>query len=312
MSRRESAMNVLKGCMEVKEEEVLLVIVDSPTQAIGELFFAAGDDLGAESLLMTMTPRKQHGAEPPTPVVQAMANSDVILAPTSMSLTHTQARKNACEKGARVATLPGITEEMISSGGIAADYEKIRQLAEEMVSEVKGGESANVKSPNGTDLTLDISGGEWHKDYGICEKPGEYTNLPAGEIFIAPKSAEGRLVVDGSMAGLGILDSPLEFEISDGSVVGISGTRSSELLEIIEEAGESGRNVAELGIGLNDEANLVGVTLEDEKVAGTVHVAIGDNSTFGGDVESDIHLDGIVTDSPQLFVDTKRVNLPEG
>jgi len=42
--------------------------------------------------------------------------------------------------------------------------------------------------------------------------------------------------------------------------------------------------------------------LEDEKVRGTVHIALGDNSTLGGDVIAGIHLDGIIRE-PELFLD---------
>ncbi len=62
------------------------------------------------------------------------------------------------------------------------------------------------------------------------------------------------------------------------------------------------RNIADFGIGINPRAKLIGNVLEDEKVGGTVHIALGDNSTFGGDVIAGIHLDGIIT-KPKLFVD---------
>ncbi|HHX50174.1 MAG TPA: aminopeptidase, partial [Clostridia bacterium] len=62
----------------------------------------------------------------------------------------------------------------------------------------------------------------------------------------------------------------------------------------------------ELGIGLNDQAVLSGIVLEDEKVVGTVHIALGDNSTFGGTVEVASHLDGVLL-KPTLWLDGRRI-----
>ncbi len=58
--------------------------------------------------------------------------------------------------------------------------------------------------------------------------------------------------------------------------------------------------LAELGIGTNDRARVTGVILEDEKIYGTVHIALGSNDTFGGTVAAGIHVDGIIT-RPRLL-----------
>jgi leucyl aminopeptidase (aminopeptidase T) len=59
-------------------------------------------------------------------------------------------------------------------------------------------------------------------------------------------------------------------------------------------------------LGLNDRAVLSGLVLEDEKVLGTVHIALGDNSTFGGTVEVPSHLDGVLL-NPTLWLDGKKI-----
>ena len=66
------------------------------------------------------------------------------------------------------------------------------------------------------------------------------------------------------------------------------------------------RNLAELGIGTNDKARVTGVILEDEKIYGTVHIALGSNDTFGGTVAAGIHVDGVVKE-PVLKLDGKTV-----
>ena len=80
-------------------------------------------------------------------------------------------------------------------------------------------------------------------------------------------------------------------------------------IEMIDSFGPPGRTLAALGIGLDSEAHLIGNVLEDEKVAGNVHVALGDNSTFGGDVVAGIHLDGIIT-GPTVYLDGEPIQLP--
>ena len=74
-------------------------------------------------------------------------------------------------------------------------------------------------------------------------------------------------------------------------------------LENIFKSIENSTNVAEIGVGTNPMARLSGNVLEDEKVLGTVHVAFGSNTSFGGSVDAELHLDGIIK-YPTVFVDT--------
>ena len=64
--------------------------------------------------------------------------------------------------------------------------------------------------------------------------------------------------------------------------------------------------IAELGIGTNECAKLCGIILEDEKIYGSVHVAFGTNTSFGGITKADCHLDGIVL-APTLYLDDECV-----
>ena len=114
--------------------------------------------------------------------------------------------------------------------------------------------------------------------------------------------------MDGSMAGLGLLDDPLIIDIKDGYATEINGPKADELKQMIDRAGPEARNIAELGIGINPAASITGSILEDEKVGGTVHVALGDNTSFGGDVSVDLHLDGVVT-GPHVHIDGRPLDL---
>ncbi|PWB55580.1 MAG: hypothetical protein C3F06_02270 [Candidatus Methanoperedenaceae archaeon] len=298
--------NKVMECYGVKSKEKVLIVVDTSTPpAIGKSLFEAAKNLGCEVIIMKMLPRTRHGEEIPLPVAEAMKNSDVVIAPTTFSLTHTQARINACKAGTRVASMPGITEQMMASGGMTADYNKINETAISLNKKLKNAEKIKVITDSGTDITFDLEGCQWHMDTGICHDSGCSSNLPAGELYIAPKDANGVFVVDGSMSGFGILDSPLEFKVKNRYVTDIKGNNAKKLSSILDKVGKKARNIAEFGIGLNPKAKLIGNVLEDEKVRGTVHIALGDNSTFGGDVIAGIHLDGIIRE-PELFLDGKR------
>jgi leucyl aminopeptidase (aminopeptidase T) len=286
--------------------EKVLIVADTLTPpSINKSLFEAAKNLGCEVILLTMLPRTRHGEEIPLPVAEAMKNSDVVIAPTTFSLTHTQAKINACKAGARVASMPGITEKMMAQGGMTADYNKINELAIELNKKFENTKKIKVITDSGTDITFDLEGCKWHMDTGICLEPGCSSNLPAGELYIAPKDASGVFVVDGSMSGFGLLDSPLKFTVNNRYVTDIRGKNARKLNLILDKVGIRARNIAEFGIGINPEAKLIGNVLEDEKVAGTVHIALGDNSTFGGDVIAGIHLDGIIK-KPELFVDGER------
>ncbi|NJD78426.1 MAG: hypothetical protein FIB08_15250 [Candidatus Methanoperedens sp.] len=287
----------------VKKGESVLIVVDTSTpSSIGKSLFEAAKNLGCEVMTMTMLPRTHHGEELPTAVAEAMKNADVVIAPTTFSLTHTQARINACKAGARVASMPGITEKMMASGGITANSNRIYDIAMGLAKRLEKARKVRVTSELGTDIEFDLGGCKWMLDTGLCHESGCSSNLPAGELYIAPKDANGIFVVDGSMSGFGILESPIEFTVRDRYVTGITGKLAGKLNAILDNVGEKARNIAEFGIGLNPEARLIGNVLEDEKVGGTVHIALGDNSTFGGDIIAGIHLDGIIT-KPLLFVD---------
>ena len=296
--------------MAVKPEEVVLIITDTATHpSIASALYDRAVELGCDPILMTMEPREVHGQEPPTSVAEAMAAADVVLAPTSKSLTHTQAKINAKMAGARIATMPGISLEMMGSGGISADYLSVKDTAFELKSMLDSVNEVRITTDLGTDIIFNVKGCDWRVDHGICHEPGTSSNLPAGEVFVAPKSGNGVFVVDSSMGGIGILNSPLTIKIEDGQATDITGESSGKLIEMIDSVGPPGRNLAELGIGINPEAHLIGNVLEDEKVAGTVHVALGDNSAFGGDVVAGIHLDGIIT-GPTVYLDGEPMQLP--
>jgi leucyl aminopeptidase (aminopeptidase T) len=298
--------------MNLRPEESCAIVTDDERRPIGEAFYEVASDVTDDAVLLQYPPGPQHGAEPPAPVAAAMAAADVVLAPTTKSLSHTRARSRATDAGARAATLPGITEEVLRVG-LDADYETIAEHCEEMLAQVGDAEEIRVTSPQGTDITFRPGERAWRKDTGIVHEPGAFSNLPAGEVFVSPETADGTYVVDGTMMPHGLLaeDHKLRFEVEDGVVTDIDdpGVRE-DVEEAAESVGEAAYNLAELGIGTNvGVTELVGSVLLDEKAGGTVHIAIGDDAGIGGDTEAPIHLDGILRE-PTVYADGKEVTLP--
>jgi leucyl aminopeptidase (aminopeptidase T) len=309
---RAPAETALTQCMGLQSGESCCIVTDDERWPIGKTLYDVASEITDETTIIRYPPGDQHGEEPPETVAAAMREPDVMLAPTTKSLSHTRARSEATEAGVRAATLPEITEEVFISG-LDADYESIREHCREMLEFVAEAEQIRVTSPSGTDITLEPGDREWREDTGIVHEPGAFSNLPAGEVFVSPVSADGRVVVNGTMMPHGLLDKSqtVAFEVEDGQVTSIEDDAVREQVEAAaEEVGESAYNLAELGIGTNVAVErLVGSVLLDEKAGGTVHFAIGDDASIGGDVSAPLHLDGIVRD-PTVYADGEEVPLP--
>ena len=308
----EAAETAVEQCLNVTAGESVVVITDDKRASIGEALYGAALGATDDVTILRYPPAEQHGSEPPEPVAAAMLESDVFLAPTTKSLSHTRARGAACDAGARGATLPGITEDVFTTG-LDADYAAIEAACDDVLGQIAGANEIRVTSAAGTDITFRIGDREWLSDTGMVHEPGEFSNLPAGEVFVAPETATGTYVVDGTMMPHGLLEDGqrLRFEVDDGFVTEIGDDAIRSDVETAAEAvGDAAYTLAELGVGTNvgvDE--LVGSVLLDEKAGGTVHIAIGDNAGIGGDTNAPIHLDGILR-NPTVYADGDEITLP--
>ena len=92
----------------------------------------------------------------------------------------------------------------------------------------------------------------------------------------------------------------------DGHLAEATGPEAEQLLATLRAAGEQGTNLAELGVGTNEQATLTGNVLEDEKILGTVHIAFGASAGIGGTVSVPVHLDSVVL-QPTLDIGGTRV-----
>jgi leucyl aminopeptidase (aminopeptidase T) len=189
---------------------------------------------------------------------------------------------------------------------MSADMEGLRRKGRAVAEVLDGGSEAHITCPNGSDFRLSLTGRSAIPDTGELTAKGAFGNLPCGEGFIAPHSCEGKLVIDGTLAGIGLAEGEVELTIENDHLTAASGDQGAEFMALLTQHGEDGTNVAELGIGTNEKAILTGNVLEDEKIQGTAHVAFGASKAFGGEVQVPVHLDCVVM-KPDLTVDGEPV-----
>jgi leucyl aminopeptidase (aminopeptidase T) len=202
-------------------------------------------------------------------------------------------------------------DDAILENELSADYQEIAAITHRLEQQLQGKNRVHITTPMGTDLTFSIAGRDIKTDTGLIHQPGQFGNLPAGECFVAPleDSAEGVLVVDKSFPEL-VVRQPVRMIFQKGRVIAVEGgAEAEEIKRRIEygeqlEHGENCRFIAELGIGTNPNARLTGRLITDEKVVGTIHVAVGDNASpsYGGVNPAPIHIDGVIG-QPTLVID---------
>lgn len=310
MNLAERARSIIETNLALQPDETLLVVTDDPTREVGELFYRTACAMGRRTLIMQMPEGSVAGEEPPAPVAAAMKAADVALCPTAKSITHTNARIEAAAAGTRVVTMPSITMDMLRDGAACADYAQVEQRTRALTERLTRASHARIEK-DGHVLELALTGRDGVASPGIYREPGASGNFPSGEAYIAPLESEanGTAVIDGSMVGIGTLAEPLVVTIENGRLTHMEGGDAegpyAERLGVLFEQPENG-TIAELGIGTNEAAKLCGIILEDEKLYGTVHIAFGTNTSFGGTTKAACHLDGIIL-NPTLYLDEECV-----
>jgi len=308
------ARKLVDVCAAVQQGEKVLIVTDVERISVAKSIASACVARGAEVVVMIMTPRKVHGIEPPAPIVAAMSAADVVFEPTSKSIAHTAATQGAREKGARVITLAEITEEMLISGAIEADFEAQKQTTERVMEALSQASKARVYSDAGTEIEMSLEGRRGRALTGLACERGSYSSPPNIEASIAPVegTANGVVIVDASISGIGLISNPVRIKVQEGVARAIEGGEEArKLRQMLKSANNPyAYYIAELGIGLNPKASLKGSLLEDEAVLGTVHIALGSNADFGGTIRAGLHVDSIIW-KPTLELDGKVI-LEEG
>jgi leucyl aminopeptidase (aminopeptidase T) len=211
-----------------------------------------------------------------------------------------QARRDACARGARYLTVPGLSWTTLRPGGpFAADFPALGETARRLAERLDAAGEFQLTSELGTDLRGSFEGRAGRPLWGIADRPGGYAAPPDVEVGAAPVegTASGVVVVDGSVLFLGPdqLPAPIELRFEEGQLIDALGPEAWRLLDAIERSGDNRmRTLAEVSIGLNPLSRPGGSALELEGILGGAHVAVGNNVPYGGSVQARSHIDCVL------------------
>lgn len=300
-------------------------------ETLGRRFETAAAELGAEALLVTYPEAERSGIEPPAEVFEAVYPEgfrafldreqllepllhktlsvndeariadfladkelpfDALLAFSGNSITHTRFRRLLTDTGRlRAATMPGVEPHMLT-GVMTADWAAVERRSVAVARLLSAARSVEIHTAGDRVLTFSVGGRHGIADTGILAEQGRFGNLPGGEAFIAPLegTAEGEVSV-------GPREAPHAhaFRFENGRMVEMLGDPPFRAkLEEVFATHDDARNLAELGVGTNEKADDPENILEAEKILGTIHLALGDNASFGGTVSVPYHQDYII------------------
>jgi leucyl aminopeptidase (aminopeptidase T) len=220
-----------------------------------------------------------------------MKSSDVIIACSTRPIAGGVMDKSL-KAGARILSMFRITPDALCRT-VPIDYRALTLEMKKIKRTLDASNFVEIFSPKGTRLHVRMANRPTRLALGSVRKPGEIDFIPAGAIGVAPLegTAEGKVIVDGTILGFGRCLKPITFEIEKGRVKKVKGGDDWKGLKELLRRDENASVLCEIGLGANPKARLVGGP-EDERVRGSVHFGLGENRYFGGTLASESHLDG--------------------
>ena len=324
---REGVRNAVRVCMNVQAQDRVFVLTDDETLGIGQ---ALADEAAATGAAVEMRRLGEYASRPITTMPEGLVPDIEAFGPTASFFAAGSQKGEVAFRmklGAylrqvlkvRHGHMPTITPRLMREG-MRADYRQVHALTMQMYERVKQAKAISVTSPKGTDLTARFSPDlKWIPCHGLYHEQGQWGNLPEGEVFTCPATAEGIIVADvlGDYFSpkYGVLEHPMTFHVVDGWVERVEHADKAIESEVWAylNSDENGRRVGEFAIGTNTAVTeLTGNLLQDEKIPG-VHVAFGNPYPHetGADWSAKVHVDVIPTrctievDGEVIMVDGK-------
>ena len=303
------ARTLVSSCTNIQSNESVLIVTDTAKLSIAQTIAAAAKERGAEPVIAIIDQRSSDSTEPPQIVAAAMKVANVIFTPVSISITHTKAVKDAVASGARAIALSAITEEMMVSGGLEADFGEVKRRCTALGERMAAARRAHITSKDGTDLAFRVEGRRVNVMPCVVA-PGQFSPAPTAEVNFSPieGSANGVVVADASIPylGIGLLKAPIRFIVKDGFITGIDGGDPEQVAKLKgaweAQSDPNVYNIAEMGVGMNPKCRFTGDMLEDEGVLGSIHIGTGTNITLGGRIKAASHYD-LIMSKPTLELD---------
>ncbi len=307
MTLEEACARVVADCLAVRRGETVLILRDhQETLGLHAGLVEAVREAGGVPVALALPP-VQSEAEVPRAVRAALEGADAILLCTPWIFPH-DLRRQALAAGARLLSLCGVTDAVLLRAA-EADFSRLAEVTRSAAAAFAGAATLTITTPAGTYVRAAIEGRRVVSLEGIATRPGTASGLPAGVVAVTPipGSAEGRLVLDGSIEGLGMVEEPATLTVEAGRVTVISGGETARWLEAKWAAEPpDARAVAEFGIGTNPFARYCGRLVEDERVAGSAHVGFGRNTHLGGEITEGTHRDAAMR-RPTVRLDSRVV-----
>ena len=309
---KEGAGILVRTCANVQASEDVVVVTDMQCMPIAKAVAQGAEEVGAIVSIVVPPERSIDNEEPGCAVAAAILGADVVLLPIRLAMAHTRAVREAIGAGARVLSMTAFTERMMREGGLFTDFRARQPLCQSLAGMLTRGEYLRVTNPSGTDLRMSLVGVAGNSHACLLDGPG-FSAVPNIEANCAPTqgTAEGVFVCDGSIPyyGVGPIQDPVTFRISEGFVTDISGAEQAEFLKNLLARQEDTwvYNLAQFAFGLNPACSeFTGEMLNDEGVNGTVHIGIGTSANLGGEVTAKTHFDAI-TQAPTVWIDDELV-----
>ena len=309
-----SADLIVRRLLAVKAGEQVALVCD-PHSEMSMVYALAGvtESLGAEYTILVMPTRgiaRKNDLTPP--IERALEAADCLIGLTGScgAPTYSRAVKHLFdEKRLRAISMVMRSLDNYTEGGALADYDAMLVDGARLAAIWREARHIHVTSPAGTDLTAPIAGEAVMVECGFATEPGQEAAFSDGEVSQMPRAgaAEGVVVVDGPIAHIGVPDVPITLRVTAGRVTSVEGDspQATELRRIVQTIPDAD-NIAEIGIGLNPACGRNGDFQEEKKARGLVHVAIGDNVFYGGQVESPVHMDMVIY-QPTVLMDDRTV-----
>ena len=305
-----AAKVILQTCAGLKKGERILIAFDSLDDTRVQRLVSMANQLGA--LVTSLRIDGSVTREPPMEVASRMLENDVTLFCVNEQRTllwgHADAKVAALKKLARVLFLT----QKIEDTPTPPELQEIRNRSHKLGDILE--RTSNIKIVTGGNSTMEIKlvGRKSLRLSSLLSSPGSWGAIPDyAEAAVAPleTGSNGTILINGLIVGIGKVDSPVCLQFENGRLTRISGGKAaSEFEELLSQYDNSARVLCELGFGTNNLRSDVRGEFDDKKALGSVHIALGDNHTFGGENKSSLHIDCLMV-NPHVYFDGKPVDL---
>ena len=308
-AKEKGARTVLATCAGLRKGEHLLLIKDADVNPDAEALARAAEKAGAK--VTVLRSRGAVGREPSGEIAGQMLRSDLTMFSVNEERTliwgHSDAKLNALKKGRRVLFLTQAVETAPSE----SELRKIRERTNRLADIIERSSEITLVTGKGFRLELALAGRKALRLSSLLSDPGSWGAVPDyAEAGVAPleTGSNGTFRVDGLIMTLGKVTTPVDLRFESGRLVEINGGRMARDFDTLLGKDPSSRVLAELGFGTNHLRRDVRGEFDDKKGLGCVHIAMGDNHTFGGMNRAPLHVDCMAT-RPQVFIDGSKFDL---